>query len=79
LQFFRRTKQSLFQNWLVALVVGLVSRLPVSLLIKMGIATLFHPRTRGWGPARAAIGEYVAECDAANRAALHLDAQGTER
>ena len=78
-QFFRRTKQSLFQSWLITLVVGLVSRLPLGLLVKMGLAFLFHPRTRGWGPARAAINEYVAECDAANRAALHLDAQGTER
>ena len=47
-QFFARTKQPLFQDWLIALVRGLASRLPVGLLMKLGLATLFHPRTRGW-------------------------------
>ena len=79
MHFFRRTKQSLFQGWLIALVRGLVSRLPVRLLMKMGLATLFHPRTRRWGPARDAINEYVAEREAANRAALGLEGQGSER
>jgi heterodisulfide reductase subunit C len=76
LQFFRRTRQSLFQDWLVAMVLGFVRKLPVGLLIKMGLATLFHPRTRGWGRARAAIDEYVHERDAANRAALGLGPGG---
>ena len=39
-QFFARTKQPLFQDWLVALVRGLASRLPISLLMKLGFATL---------------------------------------
>jgi heterodisulfide reductase subunit C2 len=77
-QFFARTGQSLFQDWLIALLRGLVLRLPVSLLMKMGLATLFHPRTRGWGKASAAIEEYVAERDAANAHALRLDGQGAE-
>jgi heterodisulfide reductase subunit C len=77
-QFFARTKQPLFQDWLIALVAGLVSRLPVGLLMKLGLATLFHPRTRRWGPARAAIDEYVAERKAADRRALGLDVQGAE-
>ncbi len=79
MQFFRRTKQSLFQDWLVAMVLGLVKRLPVSLLIKLGLAQLIRPRTSGWAPARAAIDEYVEERDAANRKALHLAAPGGER
>ena len=58
-QFFARTKQPLFQDWLIALVRGLASRLPVGLLMKLGLATLFHPRTRGWEAASAAIAEYV--------------------
>ena len=47
-QFFARTKQPLFQDWLIALVRGLAMRLPVGLLMKLGLATLFRPRTRGW-------------------------------
>ena len=60
-QFFKRTKQSLFQDWLIALVRGLVMQLPVGLLMKFGVATLFRPRTRGWKRASAAIAEYVDE------------------
>ena len=59
--FFARTKQSLLQDWLVALVRGLAMRLPVGLLMKFGLATLFRPRTRGWRGASAAISEYVDE------------------
>src|SRR5579863_4095174 len=77
-EFFTRTKQPLLQDWLVALVRGLASRLPVGLLMKLGLATLFHPRTRGWRRASAAIGEYVEERKAADRRALKLKAQGAE-
>ena len=77
-QFFARTGQSLMQDWLVALVRGLVSRLPVGLMMKLGLATLFRPRTRGWGAASAAIEEYVEEREAAARKALRLDVQGAE-
>ena len=77
-EFFVRTKQPLFQDWLIALVRGLASRLPVGLLMKLGLATLFHPRTHGWGRARAAIAEYVKERKAADRRALGLHVQGAE-
>jgi heterodisulfide reductase subunit C len=60
------------------MVLGLVSRLPISLFMKFGFATLFRPRTRGWAAASAAIEEYVEEREAAARRALHLDAQGAE-
>ena len=53
--FFQRTGQSLFQGWLVALIRGLVLRLPVKMLTTMGLATFFRPRTRGWGQAQANI------------------------
>ena len=76
-QFFGRTGQPLLQDWLVALVRGLVSRLPVGLLTKLGLATVFRPRTAGWGKAREALAEYVVEREAANRRALGLDEQGT--
>jgi heterodisulfide reductase subunit C len=76
--FFQRTGQSLFQGWLVALIRGLVLRLPVKMLMQLGFATLIHPRTHGWGKARAAIAEYVKEREAADRAALGLEAKGAE-
>jgi len=66
------------QDWLVALVRGLASRLPVGLLMKLGLATLFQPRTRDWGAASAAIEQYVEECEMAARKALRLDVQGAE-
>ncbi len=78
MNFFRRTGQPLFQDWLVAMVKGLVGRLPVGLLAKMGLATVFHPRTRGWGDARKAIEEYVEERHAADRAALGLEMEAAE-
>jgi heterodisulfide reductase subunit C len=71
-QFFARTGQKLAQNWLVAMAIGLAKRMPVAMGIKMGFATVFHPRTRGWGRARAAIEDYVHEREAANRKALGL-------
>ncbi len=77
-QFFARTGQSLFQDWLVALVRGLVMRLPVGLLTRLGLAALFRPHTRGWRRARAAIGEYLNEQHSAQRRALGLEGHGAE-
>jgi heterodisulfide reductase subunit C2 len=62
----------------VQMVRGLVGRLPVGLLMKLGLATLKRPRTRGWANASAAIEEYVQECEATARKALRLDMQGAE-
>jgi heterodisulfide reductase subunit C len=73
MKFFMRTKQPLFQDWLIALVRGLTMRLPVSMMTRMGLATLFHPRTKRWGPARDAINDYIIEVETANRAALGLE------
>ena len=67
------------QDWIVSLVRGLVGRLPIGLLVKLGLATLFRPRTRHWGAARMAIEEYVHERKAADLRALGLDARGAER
>ena len=72
-QFFTRTGQPLMQEWLVALIAGLVKRLPVSLLIRLGLSSLSHPRTYDWGGAKAAIGEYVKERKAMDRKALGLE------
>ena len=74
-RFFARTGQKLRQPWLEAMVRGLVARMPVTLLIKLGLATLIRPRTRGWNRARAAIAEHLVEKRRAERAALGLPAQ----
>lgn len=78
LGFFKRTGQSPLQGWLIQVVKQLAFKMPVVLGIKMAWATLFHPRTRGWGPARDAINEYVDEQEAEIRKALNLDAQHTD-
>ncbi len=77
-EFFKRTGQPLLQPWLVALVRGLVERLPVSYLARLGRNTIFRPRASGWNKARAAIEEYAEEREAANRKALGLDSGGAE-
>ena len=74
--FFKRTGQPLIQDWLVELVKRLIRHMPVKLLMTMGLANFVRPRTRDWGRAQAAIEEYVAERDTANRRALGLDASG---
>jgi heterodisulfide reductase subunit C len=73
--FFRRTGQPLMQDWLVEMIKRLIRHLPVTLLARMGLATLVRPRTRAWGPARAAIQDYVAEERVRQRAALGLDGE----
>ena len=71
--FFKRTGQKFPPNWMVDLVKGLMRNLPVSLLAKMGMATLFAPKTSDWSKSREAIKEYVAEREAHHRQALGLD------
>jgi len=78
MKFMKRTGQPLLQEWLVALVRGLVSRMPVKMLVKLGIAGVLHPRTGGWSGPRAAIEEHLRERKAADRKALGLDLQGAE-
>ena len=74
--FFQRTGQPLIQDWLVELVKRLIRHMPVKLLMTMVLANFVRPRTRDWARAQAAIEEYVAERDTANRRALGLDASG---
>ncbi|MEM7430179.1 MAG: 4Fe-4S dicluster domain-containing protein, partial [Pseudomonadota bacterium] len=71
--FFSRTGQELMQDWLVEMVKRLVAKLPVKMLITLGLANVLKPRTRGWGGARDAIKEYVEEKNAEHRKALKLD------
>ena len=71
--FFKRTGQSLNQPWLVEMVKRMMAHLPVTMLMKLGLSTVIHPRTQNWGAARDAINEYVAEQDAHHRQALGLE------
>jgi heterodisulfide reductase subunit C len=70
--FFAKTSQPLKQDWLVAMAKRIARRMPVRLGIKMGLAALFRPRTRGWAKNRAAIEQYVHEQDAKHKAALSV-------
>jgi heterodisulfide reductase subunit C len=71
--FFKRTGQALKQGWLIDMVKGLIRHLPVSLLARMGLASIVAPRTRGWSGARDAIEEYVNEQELLRQEALGLD------
>ncbi len=70
--FFARTAQPLKQDWLVEIARRLARRLPVRFAVRMGLAALLRPRTRGWANAGAAIQEYVREQEARQRQALRL-------
>lgn len=75
--FFGRTGQSLTQNWLVEMVKRLMRNLPIEMMMKLGLATLFRPKTKNWGPARDAMAEYVAEQHAIQAKALKLNEYAT--
>lgn len=68
--FFKRTGQPLMQPWLVTFVTRMMRNIPFVMMIKMGWATVFHPRTRGWSRARQAIQEYAEEQEAKHVAAV---------
>lgn len=70
--FFARTGQPLLQDWLVEMAKRVARRLPIRFGLRMGLAALFRPRTRGWDKARAAITEYIGEQEALQRKALGL-------
>jgi len=72
-RFFARTGQSLMQDWLIQIVKQLVSKLPITLLIHMGLEQLRAPRTKNWATAGDAISEYVAEKKRDHERALGLD------
>ncbi len=68
--FFRRTGQPLAQDWLIEMAQRIVKKLPFLMMIRMGLAALFRPRTRQWAKARGALTEYAAEHEAAQRRAV---------
>jgi heterodisulfide reductase subunit C len=71
--YFKRTGQALAQPWLIEMVKRVLRHLPVSMLIRMGLASVITPKTSGWKGARDAIREYVTEQEEHHRSALGLD------
>jgi heterodisulfide reductase subunit C len=72
-RFFARTGQALQQPWLIEMVKRMIQNLPLSLLVRLGLANIFTPRTSNWSGARDAMKEYVAEKEKHHRTALGLD------
>lgn len=72
-RFLQRTGQPLIQDWIVEMGKKMLAHLPITMLTKMGIASVFAPRTRGWARSGAAIQDYQDEQEAAHRKALKLD------
>jgi heterodisulfide reductase subunit C len=72
-RFFARTGQALQQPWLIEMVKRMIQNLPLSLLVRLGLANIFTPRTSNWSGARDAMNEYVAEKEKHHRTALGLD------
>ena len=60
-RFLERTSQPLIQDWIVEMGKKLLAHLPIAMLTKMGIGSVFAPRTRGWTKASEAIQEYQDE------------------
>ena len=77
--FFARAGQKLTEDWFVGLIRGLVMRLPLGLLARLGWAAVRHPRTRAWRRRRQAMAEYVAEQQVVHRAALRLPPAAEQR
>lgn len=70
--FFQRTAQPLYQDWIVELVKRLSAHLPVTLLVKLGLANVLRPRTHNWKKSRDAIKEYVNVQNAHHEKVLNL-------
>ena len=70
-KFFQRTSQPLKQPWLVRLVKNLFRGLPMIMLTKMGLSSVFHPRTRSWSRSRDSIQEFMKMKEEERKDALH--------
>jgi heterodisulfide reductase subunit C len=72
-RFFSRTGQKLTQDWLVEMVKSMLRHLPVTMLMRMGLASIVAPRTRGWKGAQGAMEEYLEQQQEKQRHALGLN------
>ena len=73
MQFMKRTKQPLLQDWIVQIGRNIAMRLPVKWGLRSAWSFVFAPRTRGWKKAGAAIQDYIIEKEAEQKKALGLD------
>jgi len=71
-RFFKRTGQPLKQDWLIQMARNIVMKMPVGLMQRMGLAMVLKPRTSNWSKSRAALEDYVQECEQQQRKALGL-------
>lgn len=79
MSFFKRTNQSLFQDWLRQIVFNLMKKLPFAWGFKSAMAMVFKPKTRDWQKARLAIEDYIHEREDKNKRALGLDESKASR
>jgi heterodisulfide reductase subunit C len=73
-RFFARTKQGLFQDWMIEMVKRMLRGLPIGMLTRMGLSTFVAPRTSNWGAASKAMQEYIDEQEHKHEEALNLAA-----
>ncbi|MEW5791330.1 MAG: 4Fe-4S dicluster domain-containing protein [Pseudomonadota bacterium] len=59
--FLKKTKQPLVQDWLVELTKRMNKHLPVGHLMRMGMNMVFTPKTKSWGRTGEVLREYVKE------------------
>ncbi len=73
MQFLKRTNQPLLQDWLKQIVWNIGMRIPVKWGLKSAWNFVFHPRTRGWKKAGAAIQDYIIEVEQHHKSALGVN------
>lgn len=78
-RFLKRTGQSLYQDWIMAMVGQLLSHLPVSLMARMGWSTFIAPRTSGWSGAKKALKNYIKKQENRHQMAVKPLSAGEEK
>ncbi|WP_006787549.1 4Fe-4S dicluster domain-containing protein [Thiorhodospira sibirica] len=61
LGFFHKTKQSLFQPWLLEFSKRMSKRLPVKHSLRMGLNAVLRPKTKSWGNTGEVLSRYVSQ------------------
>ncbi len=61
MHFFKKTKQSLTQSWLVKIGTSMAKRMPIGMGIQMGLHFVFGFKTKDWGKTGEVLKEYVRE------------------
>ena len=61
MDFFKKTKQSLFQPWLMEMGKRMMKGLPIKMGIGLGLNMVFKPKTKSWGRTGKVLQQYVQE------------------